>query len=71
LIVFVGRSERLRRTGQCQAHISSFDEELGSFLDDVAQISEIQIPSTIGCKSPFGNPHVSFGSLQQVLSNVN
>lgn len=42
------RAEQLTEMrSQCQAHISSFDEELGSFLDDVAQISEIQIPSTV------------------------
>eukprot|EP00435_Cladocopium_sp_Y103_P015653 s2627_g3.t2 len=42
------RAEQLTEMrGQCQANISSFDEEFGSFLDDVAQISEIQIPSTV------------------------
>lgn len=36
--------------GHCQANISSFDEQFGTFLDDVAQLSE-EIPSNKVCKS--------------------
>lgn len=34
----------LQLQGQCQARFSSFDEQFGSFLDDVAEISA-EVPS--------------------------
>eukprot|EP00434_Breviolum_minutum_P032125 symbB.v1.2.028412.t1/scaffold2968.1/size66330/2 len=64
------RAEQLSEMrGHCQANISSFDEQFGTFLDDVAQLSE-EIPSKIRLAVLEGLEQQLTAALQALQSSV-